>query len=107
MKNSTVIFLLTLTTLLQAQAANAEDVTTCKNAWQNSPAYESCNQEDIFSAGNAGVITVVRIKAEGSCLITASCKMTNGGNFVSSATGSAATIKTLNNCNGILKATSC
>lgn len=107
MKSSTVGFLLALAVLFQAQAVHAEDFNTCKKAWENSNAYQSCSQGDSVTAGNAVVIQTVRLSAEGACWITASCKMTNGGDFITSFTGPASVIKIINNCNGTLKASSC
>lgn len=107
MKSSIIGFLLAFAVLLQMQAANAEDNNTCKNAWQSSPAYQSCSKGDTMPVGNAGVIQVVRLNAEGACWITASCRMANGGDFITSFNGPAAEVKTINNCNGTLKASSC
>jgi len=107
MRSSIISFLLVLAVLLQIQAVHAEDINTCKNAWQNSPAYQSCSQGDSVSAGRSGVIQTVRLNAEGACWITASCKMANGGDFITSFTGPATIIKIINNCNGTLKASSC
>lgn len=92
MKSSTVGFFLALAVLLQTQAVHAEDFNTCKNAWQSSPAYQSCSKGDS-----------VRINAEGTCWITASCKMANGGNFITSFSGPAAIVKTINDCSGTLR----